>query len=233
MNQLIKRILVVGTLTGMGLNGSALEAIAPAFAKSPIIKIQPIEDREPPTEPKGLSAVAGTQVRLDWNPSTDGITGLVGYNIYREGELIAQVEGTTFTDRNVKSGEIHRYQVSALDGVGNESARSDSVSVRIFPSSSVGGTEAYSYPNPAVGGVVPVIHATSEGGNNLEIRIYDLTGRMVETGNLQAIGSSVEGRTSYEFAWTGPIASGTYFGLIQGTSSSGQISSRIKISVVR
>ncbi len=233
VNSLLKRILVITVSMGMGLTCSGFETMAPVLVKSPTIKIQPIEDREPPTAPRDLSAIAGTHVQLKWDPSFDGITGLVGYNIYRDGEWIGQAKETIYTDQGVKAGEIHRYQVAALDGVGNESAKSNSVSVRVFSASSMGGMEAYSYPNPAVGGAVPVIHATGKGGDNIGVRIYDLTGRLVETGNLQAIGSTVEGRTSYEFAWTGSIASGSYFGLLQGTSSGGQVSSRIKICVVR
>ncbi len=39
--------------------------------------------------------------------------------------------------------------------------------------------------------------------------------------------------TPYEYAWTGPIASGTYFGVVESHQSGAVTHSRLKISVVR
>jgi hypothetical protein len=233
VGQRAKWIGLVGVLAMAVANSGAFEAMAPIFGHGQTIKIQPIDDREPPTAPRGLTAVPGTAIRLAWEPSEDGLTGLMGYNVYREGQFIGRAEGTGYIDSGVLPGAIHRYQVAAIDAVGNESIRSDAVTVRVFPSKSVEGIDSYSYPNPAVGGAVPVIRAAGEGGDSFEVRIFDLTGRLVESGTLRAVGFSGEGKTFYEFPWMGSIASGTYFGLVQGTSGGNSVRSRIKISVVR
>ncbi|MBK8575562.1 MAG: T9SS type A sorting domain-containing protein [Elusimicrobia bacterium] len=144
---------------------------------------------------------------------------------------IAQVEGPSFKDTGVNPGETHRYQVSALDGVGNESALSTPVIVRGV-NSPAGIAEAYCYPNPAVGGATPVVHVEGVQLDTLEVKIFDTSGHLVEKGAL--IPLSITGdKTSYEFVWTGPISSGIYFGLVQGKSNDTSFRSHLKIAVVR
>ena len=69
---------------------------------------------------------------LLWNPSTDNI-GVTGYRIYhstlRDGDyqLIAATPFAYFIHNQPVQGEIHCYAVSAIDGFGNESLRSEAV----------------------------------------------------------------------------------------------------------
>lgn len=233
VKKLLKGILGMTFLVGMVLSGHALETVAPAIQRSPIIKIQPIEDKEVPTPPRGLSAIAGFPVQLVWDPSYDGITGLIGYKVYRDGRVIARVDGAAFRDADVKPGETHRYQVAALDGVENESALSNSVKVELPAPAPQTEIEAYSYPNPAVGGVAPVIRATVGNVDQIQVQIFDLSGRLVESGELHPSSLESDGRISYEFVWTGPISSGTYYGLVQGKAGDTTLRSRFMITVVR
>lgn len=94
-------------------------------------------DRTPPTTPGNLRVTGSTSSRIDlaWNPSTDNLSGVAAYRIYRNGRLLATVPSTqtSFRDTGVKAGERYCYQVSAVDKAGNESARSNEACARAVP----------------------------------------------------------------------------------------------------
>jgi chitodextrinase len=77
--------------------------------------------------PRDLVAVAeGPQlVHLSWAPGDDA-SGIARYRIYRDGGVIATVDGTTleFNDDTVQPETAYRYRVAALDGSGDRSQRS-------------------------------------------------------------------------------------------------------------
>ena len=93
-------------------------------------------DKQAPAAPSNLSATAtsATQVNLSWSASTDqGGSGLAGYNVYRNGKS-SQLNGsllttTTYGDGTVTAGTSYSYQVEAVDGAGNKSAKA-TVSVK-------------------------------------------------------------------------------------------------------
>lgn len=84
-------------------------------------------DLTPPSTPTGLTASATAtplQVSLSWTASTDNV-GVTGYTVYRGGNSIATVNGTTttFTDM-VPAPGIYSYTVDAFDAAGNHSSQS-------------------------------------------------------------------------------------------------------------
>lgn len=83
-------------------------------------------DVTPPDRPQGLDAVANDgSVDLTWQTVSAG--DLQGYNIYRNGAKIAgPITGNSYTAAATNNTQ-YTWQVSAVDDVGNESARSDSV----------------------------------------------------------------------------------------------------------
>lgn len=87
-------------------------------------------DTTPPTAPQSLQGAApeGTRVDLQWSPSTDNI-GLSGYDVIRNGTVVASVEQATFVDTSVTPGATYEYTVRARDLAGNVSAGSVPVSV--------------------------------------------------------------------------------------------------------
>lgn len=87
-------------------------------------------DATPPTVPQALQGAApgDTRIDLQWSPSTDNI-GLAGYDVVRNGTLVASVEQTTFVDTTVAPGTTYSYHVRARDLAGNTSAESAPVSV--------------------------------------------------------------------------------------------------------
>jgi hypothetical protein len=83
----------------------------------------------PPAVPSGLAAVAGvSSIEVTWNPDTE--PDLRGYWLFRSagdgpfvkiGDLL---QTPAYSDHAIESGKRYRYQVSAVDQIGNESARS-------------------------------------------------------------------------------------------------------------
>jgi hypothetical protein len=84
-------------------------------------------DKFPPAAPAGLSAIAGSQtIELVWDRSTE--KDFAGYRVYRDGTKVADnLTSASFSDRTAKQGVTYRYEVTAFDGVGNESGKSMAV----------------------------------------------------------------------------------------------------------
>ena len=116
----------------------AVHPVSTGFAES---ELSPEQECTPvdtfaPAVPGGLSVVIGPRsVELVWN--RDEEPDLAGYRVYRaEGSapFIKISDGKTtptFSDRTAEKGKTYRYQVSAFDQVGNESAKSAEVAAII------------------------------------------------------------------------------------------------------
>ncbi|MGX1506532.1 UNVERIFIED_CONTAM: hypothetical protein RKD43_005157 [Streptomyces graminofaciens] len=96
------------------------------------------------------------RIRLTWKASTDD-TGVTGYDIYADNQLLAAVAGdvTTFTDTRPSNVTVS-YYVRARDAAGNQSANSNTVTRR----ADSGDTQAptapsnLSFTEPAPGRIV-------------------------------------------------------------------------------
>ena len=97
------------------------------------------DDVFPPTVPAALQAVysgPGQKPFIDlvWAPVTDA--DLAGYNVYRREEGVTNpvklnaelIKAPDYRDENVAQQKKYFYSVSAVDGRGNESARSEEAS---------------------------------------------------------------------------------------------------------
>ncbi|WP_258953413.1 DUF4434 domain-containing protein [Lentzea californiensis] len=82
-------------------------------------------DGSRPSTPTGLTAVTLSPqiVQLFWGASTDSGSGVAGYHIYRNGELVADKISPQggFTDHQLDGGATYSYQIRAFDGSGLES----------------------------------------------------------------------------------------------------------------
>jgi endoglucanase len=91
----------------------------------------PVSDTLAPTVPSGLrGSASASAVTLSWSPSTDNV-GVVGYEVYRNGSLVATVPSTSFTDTAVSAGVTYSYAVGARDAAGNRSASCTPVQVTV------------------------------------------------------------------------------------------------------
>ena len=90
-----------------------------------------VKDKEKPTAPTNLRALpAGThEIVIVWEPSTDD-RGVAGYNVYRNGTLIATTPYPVYADKKGLSlGVNYDYAVEAIDGAKNKSGQAFSQSV--------------------------------------------------------------------------------------------------------
>jgi hypothetical protein len=91
------------------------------------ITISP-QDTFPPAAPAGLHAVeAPNSIELSWDRNIE--PDLAGYRVYRTAvggpfQKIADVDTPTYSDRNIEHGKTYRYEVTAIDRLGNESPHS-------------------------------------------------------------------------------------------------------------
>lgn len=112
--------------------GNATGPASAAVAATPV-------DTTPPSAPTRLIAIPATGgVRLAWNPSPeDDVTQYAVYRAEGAGPFTriatTQPITTIYTDRDVQSGRIYRYAVTALDRARkpNESPRSNEASVTV------------------------------------------------------------------------------------------------------
>jgi O-glycosyl hydrolase len=83
-------------------------------------------DTTPPAPPTSLVATAAgsSQIDLDWDDNTE--PDLAGYNVYRDGEKVAEtVESSAYSDIGLSPSTTYCYTATALDTSSNESAHSD------------------------------------------------------------------------------------------------------------
>ncbi len=87
-------------------------------------------DTTPPTAPGSVTATPlnDRQIDLSWTPATDSETGIVQYNVFRDGLHLATVKGWTFTDSGLVEQTNYSYQVTAVNYHGVEGPRSAPVS---------------------------------------------------------------------------------------------------------
>jgi hypothetical protein len=85
-------------------------------------------DKTAPTVPASIaaSAVSTSSVEVTWTVSSDAISGLFAYGIYRDGSLVATAATTTYTVTGLNPGQTYAFSVAALDVAGNWSARTAS-----------------------------------------------------------------------------------------------------------
>src|SRR5205085_43927 len=75
-------------------------------------------------------AASCSQINVSWGASTDGQSGLRGYNLYRGGVFLRQVlaPATSTADTGLAASATYSYTVRAVDNAGNVSALSQPVS---------------------------------------------------------------------------------------------------------
>jgi len=126
------------TVTATDFNGTVLLEVSGAEDKAGN-KMIPANftfyiDTVDPTAPENLTATKlAHDVVLSWDASEDLGSGVVKYNIYRNGTKVGSVNHptTTFTDEDLAEG-AYEYKVGAVDAAGNE-ANSTALEVEFIP----------------------------------------------------------------------------------------------------
>ena len=87
-------------------------------------------DCEPPTNL--VATVEDNNVSLSW----DAVANASSYRVYRNGNLVGNTSGTTYTDNNIAYG-IYSYFVKSVDANGLLSTSSETVTLTIVPDGSI------------------------------------------------------------------------------------------------
>ena len=124
--------------TGVAVDGSyvytvkAVDAAGNSSAASNATSV--LRDTTPPSVPQVTAAPTPirTQPSLTWASSTDGSgSGIVRYDVYRDGVLIASPAAPSYTDDAALGDGVYAYTVRAADAAGNVSSPSLSAAIRI------------------------------------------------------------------------------------------------------
>ncbi len=83
-------------------------------------------DTYPPSPPLlHLGIVTSSEIDLYWDGATDNV-GVVGYEVYKNGNLASRQTGTTYKDSsNLVLGSMNAYWVLSVDAAGNKSIQTD------------------------------------------------------------------------------------------------------------
>jgi len=163
-----------------------------------------ITDMTLPTVPQNLflNLLSHGIVEMTWEPSTDNI-GVVGYNIYRDGTLLATSEEAHYQDESVQTGVEYTYQVSAFDGAGNESELSIAQAINITFRTDYYFSKLRIIPNPSNG--VFIVEADHAVGD-FTLEIIDATGHVLIQDKIHPVDNSV--RKSFDYS---SLATGQYY----------------------
>lgn len=87
-------------------------------------------DTTPPSTPTsiGASAVSTTSVEVSWAPSTDTVSGIAYYAVYRNGSLVGTTTAGPYTDTGLNAGSTYTYYVVAYNGASSPSSNSTTAS---------------------------------------------------------------------------------------------------------
>jgi chitodextrinase len=176
-----------------------------------------IADTTAPTLPTNLTVSGTTQTstNLSWTASTDNI-GVTGYDVYRDGALLASVTGTTYTATGLTASTSYSFFVRAKDAAGNVSANSNTVSVTTSDAPAPD-TTAPTAPTLSASGTTQTSTNLSWSGatDNVGVAGYDVYRNAV------LIGSTT---TATTFSVTGLTASTTYTFNVRAKDASGNSS---------
>ncbi len=118
-------------LTAVATDSSKAQTTSTAVT----IEVAALPDTTAPTPPSDLVAagLGSDWIALSWSASSDDRSGIAGYELYRDGGLIATVATTGHTDAGLNADSTYEYRVRAIDGAGNGSSPSAALIVRTQP----------------------------------------------------------------------------------------------------
>ncbi len=101
---------------------TALDAANNTSAASSTLPFSTLPDTTAPSVPANIQATDRQlfSIDLSWDASTDNHM-VSGYNVYRDGVLVASPSGTTFGDTGLNYDTEYDYSVAAVDPTGNVS----------------------------------------------------------------------------------------------------------------
>ncbi len=114
----------------------AVDRAGNVSAPSPVLEVKTMAD--PPSIPVGLTAGSIRTVSLvvKWNASTGGTGHISSYDVYLDGTLLGSTARRNFGVTALKPSTTYHLQITARDGAGNVSPRSEPFVVTTLPDTS-------------------------------------------------------------------------------------------------
>jgi len=145
------------------------------------------------TAPSSFDAHSdSTAILVSWGGTSD--SAAVSLHLWRatgsSGALsllatITDLSKFEYVDASVTAGDMYRYRATWASPCGDGPPTASVVVSMPAPPSppspppSAPGARIHAYPNPSQGNVQFVIHVTATSGQHVQIRLFDLTGRLV------------------------------------------------------
>lgn len=114
------------TVSVSAVNKSSIESSKTSVSGTPTTSPPP-PDTSPPTVPVLQGKPGKAQAVLDWTKSPE--SDLAGYYLYQDGSKVGTYTTNTATVSGLKNGTTYKFQVTSFDIAGNESVKSNQVSV--------------------------------------------------------------------------------------------------------
>ncbi|WP_457617970.1 GEVED domain-containing protein [Lutibacter sp.] len=106
----------------------AKDAAGNVSVDSNAASVTPTDTTAPTAPTLTASNATTTTVDLSWSGATDNV-GVTGYDVYKNGTLLASVTGTTYQATGLTSGTTYSFTVIAKDAAGNVSVDSNTANV--------------------------------------------------------------------------------------------------------
>jgi chitodextrinase len=185
----------------------------------------PGPDTQAPSSPSNLTATKNTssEVDLAWTASTDNV-GVTGYNVLRNGAVIATVGGstTTYADTSVAANASYTYTVTAFDAAGNVSQPSNSLT--LTTPAAAADTTAPSAPTGlkanSVGGLQVNLNWNAST-DNVGVTAYDIY-RATGGGSFAVVGTVPGSTTAYSDSALAARTAYTYY--VKARDAAGNVS---------
>ena len=191
----------VASATTYAYSVVAVDAAGNRSPASPVASVTSLDSLAPAT-PAGLTAgvkSAPDRVELAWSAASDDV-GVTGYEVSRDGVVLAVVAGTTHVDTAPRVAVTHSYRVRARDAAGNWSAPA-TVTARVPD------TVAPSAPSGLVGTALKSPHRVqlswSPANDNVGVagyRIYRNGVLLASATGTAYVDSAVARKTTYGYA---------------------------------
>ena len=174
--------------TSYDFNVTAFDAASNESDQSETISMSTLVgvDTEKPSVPLNVvaNAVSATQIDLSWEPSTDNVE-VAGYNVYRNGEKVIQLNTTSYSDTGLVANTSYDYNVAAIDAASNESDQSETISMTTLVGVGkdyIGSSEMIVFPNPSEGQLWVTLPESID--SELSFELYSLDGTLIRSEKL-------------------------------------------------